>query len=147
MSPQVVFQLGYLLLHAGGHLVPVSVRLPALPDEALELGRNCSGDVAVEGLVGVPVRQGDHPQLTGDTLLSLDDLAFLQTDQTGHLALVVVDSVGDPIDYDLLLLPGEVLLLGLPHGRPLHQQGGVGRVPDEPPDEVDVIFILQSSVQ
>ena len=55
-------QLGDLLLHAGGHLVAVPVRLAALTDEGLEVGRHGGGHVAVQGLVGQALAQGDHPE-------------------------------------------------------------------------------------
>ena len=84
---QAHLQLGDLLLHVSGHLVPVPVRLAALPDKALEVGSHGGGDVRVKSFIRVSLGQGDDPQLAGDALLTLDHGALLKTHQTRHFAL------------------------------------------------------------
>ena len=63
----------------------------ALPDKALEVWSQY--EVAVLSLVSTRLGQGDHPELAGNALLSLNDRTLQQADHARHLSLSLINEV------------------------------------------------------
>ena len=60
-------------------------------------------------LVSTRLGQGDHPELAGNALLSLNDRTLQQADHARHLSLSVMDSIGIVVGHHLLF-PRLILL-------------------------------------